>query len=532
MIRPLTESHTRRIYGARELSSGADDVLSRNYDVCVIGSGPGGAVAASTLAAAGLDVVLVERGPFRPPKDFTFQALDMATRLGHVELTRGYRTALLQGNVLGGGSVIYGAVAMRPPAAVWNEWQAATGLDDVSAAAFEPHYAEVGAALSVTRQSTALENRPNAIVREMAHALGRPEGLHVVHRYTAGCGGVGLCNFGCALDRKGTMLNSFLPMGLDSGHLTVLTECDVQGLEGERRSGEYHASGVRITCRVAETGEVVLRRVVHARAVVAAAGAFFTSALLLRTKDLPHRDRIGAKVYLQPHAQVFALFDEPVTRRGEIVDGRYVPFNGVPAIYNFLGFLPDRHFWWLASILFPANLAAFVSHLPQPDHTAIMRRYHYTASVTITTRDDPGRSRVTVDRGHAKLDFQESARDVEVLRDSLGCAARGFLGVGARQVFMPLLRPPQIRSAQDVDAFARRPLGYDEVLLYSDHTSGGTPMGRDSRHGVTNGDGRLFGTTNVYVADSSLFPSSCGANPSWTIMALSHRVASRLAANA
>lgn len=31
-------------------------------------------------------------------------------------------------------------------------------------------------------------------------------------------------------------------------------------------------------------------------------------------------------------------------------------------------------------------------------------------------------------------------------------------------------------------------------------------------------------------ADSSLFPSSCGANPSWTIMALSHRVASRLAA--
>src|SRR4029450_12700733 len=108
------------------------------------------------------------------------------------------------------------------------------------------------------------------------------------------------------------------------------------------------------------------------------------------------------------------------------------------------------------------------------------------------------------------------------LRDSLVHAARGFLGVGARQVFMPLLRPPRIGSAEDVDAFARRPIGYDEVLLYSDHTSGGTPMGRDSRHGVTNGDGRIFGTTNVYVADSSLFPSSCGANPSWTIMALSH----------
>jgi choline dehydrogenase-like flavoprotein len=530
MIRPLTPANRRRIHDARELSSTAGEVLGHTYDVCVIGSGPGGAVAASTLAAAGLDVLLIERGPFRPPKDFTFQALDMATRLAHLELTRGYRTALLQGNVLGGGSIVYGAVAMRPPAVVWSEWQAATGLADLNAAELEPHYSEVGAALSVTRQSSDSENRPNAIVREMAHALGRPDGLHLVHRYTAGCGGVGLCNFGCALDRKGTMLNSFLPAGLETGHLTVLTECEALELEGERRSAEYRATGVRIACRIPESGNVVLRSVVNARAVVAAAGAFFTSALLLRTKDLPHRDRIGAKVYLQPHAQVFALFDDPVTRRGEIVDGRYVPFNGVPAIYNFLGFLPDRHFWWLASILFPANLAAFVSHLPQADHAAVMRRYHYTSSVTITTRDNPQRSRVTIDRGRATLDFRESRRDADILRDSLVHAALGFLAIGARQVFLPLLRPPRISAVQDVQAFARRRLGYDEVLLYSDHTSGGTPMGGDSRQGVTNGDGRLFGTANVYVADSSLFPTSCGANPSWTIMAFSHRVASRLAA--
>jgi hypothetical protein len=32
-----------------------------------------------------------------------------------------------------------------------------------------------------------------------------------------------------------------------------------------------------------------------------------------------------------------------------------------------------------------------------------------------------------------------------------------------------------------------------------------------------------------YVADSSLFPTASGINPSWTIMALSHRVSSQLA---
>jgi choline dehydrogenase len=530
MIRTLTDLHRQRIYGARELRlPSGQAALGRSYDVCVIGSGPGGSVAASTLASAGLDVVLVERGPFRAPKDFTFQALDMATRLGHLELTRGYRTALLQGNVLGGGSIIYGAVAMRPPRTVFDEWQCDTGVDDLNESALQPHYEEVGSRLSVTRQSAALENRPNAIVREMAHALGRPEGLHVVHRYTAGCAGMGLCNFGCAVDRKGPMLNSFLPAALETGRVTVLTECEVHGLEGDRRDGVYRGSGAKILCRDCETGEVSARATVKARAFVAAAGAFFTSALLLRTDDLPHRNRIGAKVYLQPHAQVFGLFDDPVTARGEMVEGRYLPYNGVPAIYNFLGFLPDRRFWWLASILFPANLAAFVSHLPSAEHAAIMRRYHYTSSVTITTRDNPERSRVVLDHGRAKLDFRESLADADVLRDSLAHAARGFLAVGAREVFTPLLRPPRIRNAGEADAFARRPLAYDQVLLYSDHTSGGTPMGKDSSHGVTNGDGRLFDTANVYVGDSSLFPSSCGANPSWSIMALSHRVASRLA---
>jgi choline dehydrogenase-like flavoprotein len=115
------------------------------------------------------------------------------------------------------------------------------------------------------------------------------------------------------------------------------------------------------------------------------------------------------------------------------------------------------------------------------------------------------------------------------LRKCLLAAARGFLAVGARRVFLPFLRPPKIESESDLKALEKLKFGYDDLILYSDHTSGGNPFGADERRGVTDEYGRVHGTDNLYVADSSLFPTAPGVNPSWTIMALARHVASRIA---
>jgi long-chain-alcohol oxidase len=210
-------------------------------------------------------------------------------------------------------------------------------------------------------------------------------------------------------------------------------------------------------------------------------------------------------------------------------DGQYIPYNGVLSIYNFTGFLKERGFFWLASILFPANLASFISHLPPEEHFEMMKRFHRTMSVTLTLRDDPARSRIKIKDGRAQLDFRESRQDIENLRQCFLLAARGFLAVGARRVFLPMLRPPKIERESDLKQVEKMKFGYDDLLLYSDHTSGGNAYGKDAERGVVDAGGRLFGSENVYVADSSLFPTASGINPSWTIMALSHRVSSQLA---
>ena len=524
MIRKLTSELRRHIISARDLESPENGhVLTRVYDACVIGSGPGGAVAAATLAHAGLKVVLIEKGPFIPQEEINFRVLDMSNKFGHVETTSGYRTVLYQGSALGGSSIIFGAVAMKPKQFVFDEWREKSGISEINAETLEPHYRHVAEVMSVTPQTTDLENRPNKVVREMARALGKPDDLVLVNRYTSGCAGIGLCNFGCGVDLKGNMTNSFLPLALATGNLTVLTECDARAVVGDVATGGWTASGVAVSPRDAANRKTT--QTITARRIIVAAGAFFSSAILLRSPKFPYRQSIGQKVYLQPHAQVFGLFDQPMTTHGVIDDGQYVPYNGVPAIYNFLGFLKGHHFWWLASILYPASLASFVSHLPPQEHFEIMRQFHRTMSLTITVKDDPAKSRIVLKDGHAQLDFEESKHDIESFRRCFSLAAKGLLAVGARRVFLPLLRPPLIEKPSDVEKIENLKFTYNDLISYSDHTSGGNQIGIDTRRGVTDSSGRLFGTTNVYVADSSLFPTAPGVNPSWTIMALARHVA-------
>lgn len=61
------------------------------------------------------------------------------------------------------------------------------------------------------------------------------------------------------------------------------------------------------------------------------------------------------------------------------------------------------------------------------------------------------------------------------------------------------------------------------------HHLGATRMGRDPRTSVVDADQKLHGASNVFLAGGSVFPTSGCANPTWTIAALSLRLARHLA---
>jgi choline dehydrogenase-like flavoprotein len=73
---------------------------------------------------------------------------------------------------------------------------------------------------------------------------------------------------------------------------------------------------------------------------------------------------------------------------------------------------------------------------------------------------------------------------------------------------------------------------YRERLTGGMHHMGTTRMSDTEQCGVVDPDCRVYGSENLYVAGSSVFPRVGYANPTLTIVALAERLARHLASEA
>jgi len=123
----------------------------------------------------------------------------------------------------------------------------------------------------------------------------------------------------------------------------------------------------------------------------------------------------------------------------------------------------------------------------------------------------------------ANLDWRMLALDKHSVSVLVNTVADEFarLGVG-RVTPEPWLRDPSPEWPTDLTASNHPFGGY--------HHMGTTRMSNDARTGVVDRDCRVHGYDNLYVAGSSVFPTSGWANPTLTIIALAHRLGDHLRA--
>lgn len=138
---------------------------------------------------------------------------------------------------------------------------------------------------------------------------------------------------------------------------------------------------------------------------------------------------------------------------------------------------------------------AMTEHFPNPD-----------SRITLDTADlDPlGMPRIKLDWVYSKADWDSFERTTAAMGDALGASGQGRL-------CWPVQRTD-----------------YVAISSASRHHMGTTRMHADPKKGVVDADCRVHGAANLYVAGSSVFPTSGIANPTLTLLALTLRLADHL----
>jgi choline dehydrogenase-like flavoprotein len=477
-------------------------------DVAIVGSGAGGAACAAILAEAGLDVLVLEAGPYMDSSSYPDEplaALRALYRDGGLTIAEG-RPAIPTpvGRAVGGTTVINSGTCFRAPRGVLGAWRDEHGIE--WADELDGDYAEAEEIMWVREVDPERMGRNGQLLREGAEVLRvRHEPLR---RNAGGCYQCSSCPSGCRLDAKRAAHVSYLPRAVAAG-ARVRAGVDARRivLENGRAAG--------LECFARADGRARPYRVRATRAVVVAGGAFGTPELLLRSGIRSPSGQLGRNLRIHPACWVGARFDEEV--RG---------WDGIMQSYAVTEWEPQ-------GILLEATftpLAFGAQWLPGTGraHQERVRSYDHIASTGVHLSDrSSGRVGLAGD-GSLRVTYRLTEDDSRRLVFGIARAAELLYAAGATEVYPQIAGIPIIPRARVADLESSPPPAA-ALRLEAFHPMGTARMDADPTRGVAGTDGAVHGAECLYVTDGSLLPSSIGVNPMMTIIAMASHVARQVA---
>lgn len=142
-------------------------------DVVIVGSGCGGGVCARVLAEAGHQVIVVDKGYYYPPKQFTtaFEDTGLLSELGDSLLTVDGSVVITPGNSCwGGGGTVNWSASNKTPRQVRREWADEHGLGLFTTSYFEDCLDQICEAIAVSESCTE-QNHTNGVLLEGSQVL-------------------------------------------------------------------------------------------------------------------------------------------------------------------------------------------------------------------------------------------------------------------------------------------------------------------------------------------------------------------------
>ncbi len=489
----------------------SESELAHEADWVVVGSGPGGASIAVTLARGGADVTLVEAGAWRDPDDYPHSAYgamrDLMDDWG-ATITRGRALwPVVQARAVGGTSVINSAICVRTPEDIFDQWVREHGLPD-HRAAFARHQDEIERELCVEEVPAGSLGRSN----ELALLGGERRGLdgHVMRRYVRGCEGSGQCLQGCRRRTKQSLNLNYVPELISRGG-TLVSCAPVKRVVFE---GEV-AVGVEGRFRHPAGGRRGGRFRIRARRGVIVAGSATQSPALLQRSGVRH-PALGKHFRAHPGTGVFGVYDQPVDQNVGVTQGwASTKFRSDPGMK-------------LETLSIPLELVASRLAGAGPTLMARLAEYRHIAMWCVAVRADTVGtvSSGLFDRPVVRYEMQRP--DMERLRFGMKLLAEQHFAAGARAVIPGIHGMPYQLGPDEVSRLDEAPLDPRCYIAILSHLFGGCAMGADPERALCDPWGAVRGRERLYVADASLIPTNLGVNPQHTIMALAKTIGEHL----
>ena len=540
-----------------------------HYSVVIVGSGYGGAIAASRLARAGRQVCVLERGmEFQPgeypntlPEVLAQAQVDtpgafLGSRTGLYDIRVNDDINVFLGCGLGGTSLVNANVSLSAEPRVFEDprWPAefradvagrlATGyqlaLQMLGPTPYPDNFPPLPKLQALEKSGASLNEkfyRPpiNVTFKDGPNAAG-------VEQHT--CTLCGDCVTGCNYAAKNTVLMNYLPDARNHG-AEIYTQVGVRHLE--RRGDQWV-----IHYQVLDSGRErfdTLTQFVTADVVVLAGGTLGSTEVLLRSKanGLGLSDQVGR--HFTGNGDVLAFGYDTDT----VIDGiGYGPLNPKgrdPVGPCITGIIDDRLQPQLEDgmvieegsipgalgAMIPAALAAVApwagTNLSSGADAFLEERERELDSLVC----GPYHGAVKNTQTYLVMTHDDAAGTMALEDDRLRLH---WPGAGAQPVFA--------RVNDDLDQ-ATKVLGgvFEHNPMWSDltnhnlitvHPLGGCVMAEDASAGVVNHKGQVFSSSagsgaydSLYVCDGSVMPRSLGVNPLLTISAVAERCCALMA---
>jgi choline dehydrogenase-like flavoprotein len=520
---------------------GRGDVVSDDFDVIVIGTGAGGGTLAHTLASSGKRILMLERGDFLAKELDNWDPVPVFVDGRYISSDTWYDAdgTPFQPQVhyvVGGATKMYGAALYRLRPEDFGEIAHVDGISPawpLSYTDFEPWYTKAEWLYQVhgnhgedptegpwSRQypwpSVSHEPRiqqiSDALEKGGYHPFHAPCGimLNEAARPASTCIRCAWCDgFPCMVHAKADAEIIAVRPILDMPNVTLQLNAEVIRLETD-------PSGRVVTGVVVDRGGDGKEEVYRGDIVVLAAGAANTARILLRSASDTHpaglangSDQVGRN-YMFHNSKAVSGFGE------EVNDTVYQKTLAVNDFY----LAGDDREWPLGNIQMLGKSSAGAMKGEEPHLTKLVPHWsldeaaHHAVDFWLTTEDlpKPG-NRVTVDEdGNIRLDYNHS-NETEA--------------AGLYAEFRKILN--HVGLAKHHVLHKNFYMSMNIAVAAVAHQAGTCRFGTDPATSVLDVNCKAHEVDNLYVADTSVFPSIGAVNPGLTAIANAIRVGEHIA---